>query len=283
MKNGFQLLIRSFREGFLQLWRHKFLSLSTIFLGALIIVLINFILGISYYADHSLQQLEKKADFMVALSDNYDVFDFEALQNELRNYPLQMQVYESEVVQEVPLPRRLYIRFQDLSVVGEVFQILKSSRYASLFGDWDGGGERDFVQVIDRLLSLRENLEKIAFWTTIIFLVGGVFLVINTFRMALFSRKDEIFIARLVGAQPSFITGPFLMEGVFIGFLSAFLGIFVFIFLLREVSFLPGGDIFLYLYNTVFSLQILLAGGVGVLGAFLAVRKYLFGRFEEGL
>lgn len=280
MKYWISLLSRSFREGSTQLWRNKFLSFSTIILGALIVVLLNFVFGVQYTAEYSLQKLEQKADFTVALAESYDVFDFDALQNDLQTYNLTVDVQEATVTEGVSIPKRLHLQFHDLHEVSTVFETLKHDRYDAVIGDWDGRSEREFVHIIDRLVTVRDTLETIGFWMSVVFAGGGVFLMINTFRMVLFSRRDEVFIARLVGAEPRFITGPFLVEGLLIGLLAALLGIVLFVFALREVYFLPGGDIFVHLFNTAFQYEIYGAAAVGMLGAFVSVRKYLFGKFS---
>ncbi|MCF7906252.1 cell division protein FtsX, partial [Candidatus Gracilibacteria bacterium] len=110
---------------------------------------------------------------------------------------------------------------------------------------------------------------------------GGMLLMINTFRIVLFSRREEIFVARLVGAERKFIALPFFVEGLILGFSSAVLGILAFVFVLRQVSVLPGGAIFLELWNHVFEWEVLCGGLVGVLGAWISVRKYLRGKFSQ--
>ena len=68
------LLQRSLREGSIQLWRNKFLSGTTIFLGALILFLLNFVFSIQYFADMSLQNLEARADFSILLQEDFVCF-----------------------------------------------------------------------------------------------------------------------------------------------------------------------------------------------------------------
>ena len=102
----------------------------------------------------------------------------------------------------------------------------------------------------------------------------------NTFRIALFSRRDEVFIARLVGADPAFIGGPFVVEGILLGLLSSLLAIVFFVFILRQIPMLPNGEIFLHLWNHVFSLELLLSAGVGGVGAWWSVRRYIRGRLN---
>jgi cell division transport system permease protein len=181
---------------------------------------------------------------------------------------------------EFSLPPRVHVQFQDITQVSDVFEIFKNARYTEVIGAWDGKGEQEFVRLVERLLALRQSVQGVAQFLVFVFLGGGVLLMVNTFRLVIFSRRNEIFIARLVGADPGFITGPFLMEGALLGLFSAMIAILIFTFILREIEMLPGGEIFLYLWNHVFLWELLAAGSVGVLGAWISTRKYLFGKFE---
>jgi len=281
MKNIKPLLLRSFREGSIQVWRNKFLSGTTMLLGALILFLLNFVFSIQFFADYSLQNLEQRADFSLELRADYDAFEFDALKNELGMYDIESEVLDAEVVESFQLPPRLHVRFGDLREVGDVFEILKKGRYDSVIGTWDGEGERDFVNIIDNLLRVRDGVERAGFWLVILFLAGGVLLMVNTFRIVIFSRKNEVFISRFVGAETKFIAGPFLVEGLLLGVASSVIAIAVFTFVLRQVDILPAGEIFMHLWNNVFSLEILISGLVGMTGAWIAIRKYLSGKFSS--
>ncbi|MCF7831208.1 hypothetical protein K9M41_04440 [Candidatus Gracilibacteria bacterium] len=281
MKNWQALLFRSFREGSVQVWRNRFLSGTTILLGALIVFLLNFIFSIEFFADLSLKNLEERADFSVALREDFDSFDFDALKNEVGMYKTDLNLLPAQNFQNFNLPPRLHIKFQSLTEVSEIFDILKKPRYDSVVGTWDGESEREFVIIIDKLLKVRDGVDKASLWLVLLFLAGGVLLILNTFRIVLFSRKDEVFIARFTGADAKFIAGPFLVEGLLLGLASAMLGVIVFILILRQIEVLPGGEIFLHLWNNIFSGEILLAGLVGILGAGIAVRKYLTGKFTD--
>lgn len=278
----FNWVQRSIREGTLQLWRHRFLTLTTVFLGVLILLLLNFVFSVQYYTEASLESLQARADFTVPLEKNYDVFAFDALGNDLKNrFDLSLSLLPEEDFGTFSVPERLQIRFNNLAQVGDVFEILKGDRYNEVIASWQGIGERDFVTLVDRLLRLKESVNAAGKWLVIIFLGGGVLLVLNAFRMGLFSRKNEVFVARLVGADSWFIAGPFIWEGLLVGLISNLLAILIFIFVLREVDFLPGGEIFIYLWDAVFAYQILASMAVGMLGAWLAVRRYLTGTLES--
>ncbi|PID70797.1 hypothetical protein CSB37_00430 [bacterium DOLZORAL124_38_8] len=277
----FRLWRRSVREGILQMWRNKFLSITTIGLGVVILFLLNFVFGVSFFADYSLKNLESRADFLVPLELKYDPFEYKSLQNELGQFSLVTSFRKAETFGEYAIEPRLHIKFNDLQEVPAVFKVLKKKRYEAVVADWDTEGEREFLIVVEKLLTGRTILEKITLVMGSIFLVGGVLLAINAFQIILFSRKREIFVARLVGADPWFIVLPFIIEGLLLGFMAFFLGAVVFTVALKQVTVLPAGEIFEYLLSNIWMREFWLSGAVGGLGAWIAARKYLFGRLEK--
>ncbi len=276
-----KLIIQSLREGSISAWRNKFLSMTTILLGALILFLLNVVFATKFFADHSLKNLEQRADFSITLRDNFDSFEFEAMRNELKEFNLEINIYEKEKFEDFSLPPRLHVKFNNLREVGTVLEIFKKTRYDTVVGAWDLVGEKEFVNLIGKLLRLRDGVETASFWLIILFLGGGILLAFNAFQITIFSRKKEIHIARLVGADPSFIVGPFLVEGFLLGILSALAAISLFIFVLVKSELPMGGEIIIYIGNGIITPEIFIAGGVGTLGAYLALRKYLIGKFEN--
>ena len=69
MEHWKNLIWRSAREGTVQLIRNKFLSSTTVLLGALILFLLNFVFALHFFTDYSLKSLEERADFRVPLEE----------------------------------------------------------------------------------------------------------------------------------------------------------------------------------------------------------------------
>ena len=271
------LVLRSLREGWTQIWRHKFLSITSLLLGSLILVLLSLVFAVKFFADFSLQNLEKRADFSVFLRENTDWFALQSLQNELEKLPVQSEILQAQSIENFQIPSRLHVKFLDLRAVSPALEILKKPRYDQVVGDWDAVGEREFALLVQRLLAIGNGLEIAGFWLVGLFLVGGGLLAINTFRIVLFARKKEILIAQFVGADAKFIFGPFLVEGFLLGLFSSLVAILVFTLLLRQISLagiLPGGEIFLYFWNHIFVLQIFCSALVGAAGAQIAALPY---------
>jgi cell division transport system permease protein len=135
--------------------------------------------------------------------------------------------------------------------------------------------------LVDRVLTVTNILRTAG--TVILVVVGiiALFIIINTIRLAVVARAEEIEIMRLVGASDAFIRWPFVFEGAFVGFLGAAVTLGV----LWAASEPIGG--FMVEFFRVLPIQVgsltrdlvmLVMGagvGLGVLGSWLSVRTYL--------
>lgn len=285
MKHWKNLLWRSAREGSVQLLRNKFLSSTTVLLGALILFLLNFVFALQYFTDYSLENLEARADFRVPLEERYELFTLEALENDLKNnFTVETSIIPAEEFLDFSNPPLLQVKFGSLREVPAIFEMLKGLRYSEVIGTWDFAAEREFVTLVEKLLGLRDTVEKATFWLIILFVMGGIALAVNTFRVVLFSRRQEVFVARLVGADTLFIAGPYLWEGLLLGLVAWLVAGVGFVFALQQIDFLPGqnlgGEIFEYWWNVILWKELLITVGVGILGAWIAIKRYLTGHFE---
>ena len=119
----------------------------------------------------------------------------------------------------------------------------------------------------------------------IVFLVISVLIIFSTIRMAIFSRREEIYMMKLVGADKHFIRGPFLVEaeicGIIAGLIAATASYFGFMFLAPKLSGygINVDEIVTLLESNKLILVYLVFVGVGIIigrvSADLAVSKYL--------
>ena len=275
-KKHCKLLKRSLRESILQLWRNGFLTLTMLALGIVILFLLDMVFTARFFADYSLERLTERADFVVPLREDADAFEFDALQNELKStYHLTLSVEDPTITNEIELPKRLKIIFHDLTEVSSVFEVFKKTRYDPVIASWDTQGEREFVTIIERLTHWQSSIEKASFWLSMLFIAGGIILVMNTFQIAFFARRDEIHIARTVGADRAFILMPLICEGALAGILSSIGSIILFVLILKQITFLPRGEVFVYFYDSIFGYQILASALCGGIGAWGAAQKFL--------
>lgn len=119
----------------------------------------------------------------------------------------------------------------------------------------------------------------------IVFLVISVLIIFSTIRMAIFSRREEIYMMKLVGAEKRFIRGPFLVEaeicGVIAGVIAATASYFGFMFVAPKLSGygIDVGEITAILESNklilVYLVFIAVGFVVGRVSAHMAVAKYL--------
>ena len=141
----------------------------------------------------------------------------------------------------------------------------------------------------------RAEIETITSWANIaknggiilgvVFLVISILMIFNTIRMAIFSRREEIYMMKLVGADRRFIRGPFLVEAGICGLVSGALASVICFFGLKNLS--PNLADFGINVSTITSILdsnllvivctilILLGVFIGVFSARLATKRYL--------
>lgn len=159
----------------------------------------------------------------------------------------------------------------------ETYQELASPDYPPSFS-----GERR--SAIQNIASWVGFADKAGLAASAVFIAISSLIVFNTIRMAIFNRKEEIQMMKLIGADRSFIRGPFIVEAVVYGFIAAILatsiGMFA-LFSVREklVSYQIAFDPTVSAATTYSAFllvgMILIGSTIGIISSLLATRKYL--------
>ena len=139
--------------------------------------------------------------------------------------------------------------------------------------------------IVQQLIVVFNVVEKVCIVAVVALVLVTAFLITNTIKLAIYSRKREIEIMRLVGASNISIKIPFIIEGLFIGIFGSILPIIIIIFGYTSLYDFFGGELFgSALASLVTPLPfvyyvsaILLGIGivVGMIGSYSAVKKYL--------
>ena len=114
-----------------------------------------------------------------------------------------------------------------------------------------------------------------------LFFMAAIFIVANTIRLVIYSRREEVEIMRLVGATDNFIKIPFYFEGLIQGALGAImgLGILYFSFFLIvtnvEQEFLPGIFQLKFIPSAILCEILLGSMLVGWLGCYISLKQFL--------
>jgi cell division transport system permease protein len=140
---------------------------------------------------------------------------------------------------------------------------------------------KDIASLVDRVLTVTEVLRTVGIGVLVVVAVIVLFIIVNTIRLAVLARAEEIDIMRLVGASDAFIRWPFVFEGAFIGLLGAALALGA----LALAADPLGGLMFDFfrllplqlgtLARDVAILVLATGLGLGIIGSWLSVRTYL--------
>ncbi len=137
------------------------------------------------------------------------------------------------------------------------------------------------MEVVKQIQNIKNVIAIIFSWLLILLFIVSLFVIINTIKLSVFSRRDEIALMRYIGATNTFISTPFLLEGLFIGLISAAVAyamqfcIYKYLMLglidqYKIISMLP--------YSEVKTVIIIAFAAIGVItglsGSLIALKKY---------
>ncbi len=200
----------------------------------------------------------------------------EAFERVKRNMGNSVDVLDGE---EDILPASYQVTMTDLKLYEETLSKLRVLENISNI--------RESGDLADKLTRVRDGVTNVSIAIIIILFVVSVFIIANTVRITMFSRRLEINIMKAVGATRWFIRWPFLVEGVILGFIAAVLS-FISIYAVYFVALNASGSLsnaFL-MFNSKMVAFWDLAGvlivvffGIGIMtglfGSFISMNKYL--------
>ena len=138
------------------------------------------------------------------------------------------------------------------------------------------------LDLASQLESFRSGVLMIFVWFLAVLIIVTVFIIVNTIKLSVYSRRHEITVMRYVGATGMFIAAPFILEGIIIGIFSAILSYFLEWYAyyyveqkissdLQMISFVGFSEVSGYVLGGFIALGIL----TGIVGSLLSLRKYL--------
>ena len=154
---------------------------------------------------------------------------------------------------------------------------------AYLLGQIDGVRKvNNSLELAATISNLKSGVLLVFTWFLVILFVVSLFVIINTVKLSVFSRRNEISIMRYVGATGWFITLPFLIEGIIIGLVSSVAAYFAELYFYQYIQRIVLSDLDMITLIPAESLQMpllwaFLAIGVvsGVIGSGISLGKYL--------
>jgi cell division transport system permease protein len=176
-----------------------------------------------------------------------------------------------------PLDAKLQVRVANLNDVAAIDTLAR--RWPGVDPTNPTNYQGDFV---NRMLELSSWLGLAGVGLLAILVVVSIVIVMNTIRTAVYHRRKEIEVMKLVGATEWFVRGPFVIEGVMTGLIAAALALALLVIAYQpavdrfraDIAFIP------LTYDPAFVVSLardLLIGGalLGALGSYIGVRRYV--------
>lgn len=291
-----RILIRNFRDALRSVLRNFSLSIASITCITITLVLVALSIVISANIDHFTKNLEDTLTVVVYL--NEDVTEEEKDKviegiKSLNNYDSYIYKSKDEWKEEMAstsseLGTTLsYLDTNPLldSIVVKVKDIKSLSYVASSIRNMDGVKSAKYGEdTVDKMILMFDVVSKVTIVIVLALILVTAFLISNTIKLTIFSRKNEIEIMRLVGTSNFAIKQPFIIEGFILGVIGAIIPIIITVY--GYILFYEHFDGYLFSHvielikpsNLVWFVSIILVvvgGVVGMFGSNRAVRKYL--------
>ena len=301
----FLSLKRIIRFGWTGFCRNGGLSVAIVFILVMTISLATSLFLLKNVSEHLVADLQQKVDISV-------YFDKECLEDEVMAVKEQLgtipevrsveyisadQALEDftdrhqhdpvliESLHEVgsnPFFAALNIKASEAAQYDAISTFLQTEQFQGVITDIDYYEKKT---VIEKLFSFTNQVNKIGIIFASILAIVAVSLVFNQVKLAIYNKREEIEVMKLVGSSNWFARGPFIVQGFIAGMISAILACLAFLaitfFLSPQIKTLvPGLDLFQYFLDSIlviFLMQMAIGIGLGVISSTIAIRKYLKG------
>jgi cell division transport system permease protein len=278
--------------------RNMFITIAAILVVGVSLFLGGSALLLQHATARASDQWTSQVEVAVFLTSDISPDERNQLQSDLQAMPeVRAVTYESKA-QAYERFKRLFANQPDIvnntspDALPESFRVkLKDPHQFGVIRDRLDGRPgvyqiRDERQTVHELFKATETQRKMSFWNAIIVFIAATILIATTIRMAIFSRRKEIGIMKLVGATNWFVRIPFMLEGVVQGLIGGVIA--VGILLLPPVRSLLSSTGPQLAFSQSFRFQVtysdILVGGcfmiaagvlIGVLGSLFGLRRFL--------
>ncbi len=296
-------ITRLTKFGLVNFVRNLWLNLLATFVMSLTLMIITVLLISAFFVQSEIKNIESKIDFEIYLNDGTTDDKIDVLKQAITNT---VEVSEMKLItkeeaverykeifgdreklityieQENPLKQSLIVKTNNPDDLEKVSKVVNESDFKDLIYSSSYSRNRD---IIVKLMGVIDFVQKAGILIGLLFIFIAVAVVFSTVRIAIYSRKDEIEIMKLVGATDWFVHAPFLIEsGLFGVFAAIFSTIMVstvgyYMSLIAQSYLGVSGDFFgqfvdkYLLFIIVF--QLLLGVTISVASAFVAIRNHL--------
>ncbi len=294
----FRMLRRSIRDAFKSVFRNFSLSLASISCITITLIIVAISILISFNVQNFTKEMEKDLTIVIFLDSDTTEEEITEIREKLEKMSnIESMTYQSKSAIKEEMSKENVIFNEVMSSwddednpLKDTFQVKvkeveKISNTAKRIEKIDKVSSVKYGEgMVDNLISAFEAAKKVSYGMVIALILVTVFLIINTIKLTIFSRKREISIMRLVGASNFTIKTPFIIEGMVLGLFGSIIPILIVCFgyialynhfdgyLYSRMITLIEPEPFIYMVSVI----VLVIGIiVGMIGSASAVRKYL--------
>lgn len=307
MNRDLVTLARIINAGCLNFVRNAWLAIAAmaVMIITLTIVLFSVITNATFA--NTIQQITDRIDVSVYLKDSTDQAKGREFAGEIQLLPnvqsvsylskeesleryRQLNVNDPELLSAIsetdnPLPATIQVKPRDLDKVQDIKDFLNRPENAALWEDVSYRDDRK--EAIDKIANATNLLQRAGLVAVLVFAVISMLIIFNTIQMAIFNRREELTIMRLLGATTWYIRGPFVVETVIYGILSAIISVVVIdLLFIASSSALQATSLGLLDINysaeyfrshfwLLLLLQLVLGILIGAVSSIIATRRYL--------
>jgi cell division transport system permease protein len=296
-------LFRIIKYGWQNFLRNGLLSFSTIAIMILALIVFEGLILFNVVSKAAIKSIENKVDITVYFQSNVAEDNILNLKKSLEG--LDDVSYVEYVSQNEALNRFKALHSEDEAIM-KTLETLDSNpllpslnikakdihNYENIASYLDNPSFKDMIYkvnyaqtsiVINRLVNLVDNLSAGGLIVTLFLTFLSAAVIFNTIRLAIFSNREQIEIMRLVGASNKFVRGPYIVEGIIYGLISALISFLIMIPIINFVSqpinnFVPEINLKSYFSHNFHILLLYQLGfGIflGILSSAFATRRYL--------
>lgn len=187
-----------------------------------------------------------------------------------KNDPLLLELVTPEI-----LPASIEIELTDSRFLSQVVEVVKDDKRIFDIASPE--------EVVNNLVSITQAIRVFGGALILVLVLESILVIIMITAMRIAIRREEIQILGLIGASPWYIKKPFLLEGAIYGFIGSVISIVIVYAILfsatpsltRYFAGVPILPLPLWQLGAIAAGQILIGTGIGTMGSFLAVLRYL--------
>ncbi len=294
----FRILGRNVRDSLKGVIRNFSLSLASISCITITLIVVSIAMLLTYNVNNFASNVEQDVTIVVFMNVDItaeqtdDVLEKVKQIDGIESYTYQskMQIAEemmaeSDVFKNImadwteetsPLQPTYQIKVKDINEIGTIAKQIENIDFVETVKYGEG--------MIEQLVSVFDVVRKISIGIVIALIIVTAFLITNTIKITIFSRRNEIDIMRLVGASNINIKIPFILEGLVLGVIGSIIPIILTTYGYTTLynnfdgkvlsSFIRLVEPTMFIYK-LSGLLVAIGIAVGMFGSWRAVRKHL--------